>query len=116
MNNCLFCEIINKEKSADIIYEDAKFIAIKDIAPEAPVHILVIPKKHIHSINYLETGDKELIGELFLLAKQIAKDQEVAETGYKLIFKVGRGGGQVIDHIHLHLLGGWKNKIPMIND
>ena len=110
MSNCLFCKIINKEQNADIIFEDAKFIAIKDIAPKAPIHILIIPKKHIHSINHLEEEDKELIGELFLLAKQVAKEQEISETGYKLIFNVGRGGGQIIDHIHLHLLGGWQNK------
>ena len=108
--DCLFCKIINKEQSADIVFEDAKLIAINDIAPKAPVHILIIPKKHIQSINHLEAEDKELIGELFLLAKQIAKEQKVSETGYKLIFKVGRGGGQVIDHIHLHLLAGWKDK------
>ena len=112
--DCLFCKIINKEQSADIIYENAKIIAINDIAPKAPIHILIIPRKHIHSINHLETEDKELIGELFLVAKQIAKEQKVAKTGYKLIFNVGRGGGQIIDHIHLHLLAGWKNKIPLI--
>ena len=106
--DCVFCKIINKEQGADMVYEDAKFIAINNIAPEAPAHILIIPKKHIQSVNHLEEADKDLIGEMFLLAKQIAKQQKVAETGYKLIFNVGRGGGQIIDHIHLHLLAGWK--------
>ncbi|MCK4355301.1 histidine triad nucleotide-binding protein [Candidatus Parcubacteria bacterium] len=115
MSNCLFCKIINKEQPADIIYEDEKFIAFNDIAPKAPIHILIIPKKHIQSVNHLETKDKELIGELFLLAKQIAKEQKISKTGYKLIFNVGRGGGQIIDHIHLHLLAGWTGKIPMLN-
>jgi histidine triad (HIT) family protein len=88
--------------------------AFNDIAPEPPIHILIVPKKHIHSINHLEAEDKELIGELFLLAKQIAKEQKVSETGYKLIFNVGKGGGQIIDHIHLHLVGGWKDEIPKL--
>lgn len=104
---CLFCEIINKEKDADIIYEDPDFIAINDIAPKAPTHILIIPKQHIVSINHLQPKHKDLIGELFLLARQIAREQKVADTGYKLVFNVGKGGGQIIDHIHLHLLAGW---------
>jgi histidine triad (HIT) family protein len=109
-SNCLFCKIINKEQEADIVFEDAKFVAFSNIAPKAPIHILIVPKKHIQSINHLEAEDKELVGELFLLAKKIAKEQKVSETGYKLIFNVGRGGGQIIDHIHLHLLGGWKER------
>jgi histidine triad (HIT) family protein len=102
--------------SADIIYEDERIISFRDIKPSAPLHLLIIPKKHIPSINHLEPQDKELIGELFLAAKKIAKDQGVAKSGYKLVFNVGEGGGQIINHLHLHLLGGWKNseeeKIP----
>jgi len=106
--NCLFCQIINKEIPADIIYEDDKFVVFKDIKPKAPIHLLIMPKKHILSVQHLELEDKELIGELFLLAKKIAKERGVAERGYKLVFNVGRGGGQIIDHIHLHLIAGWK--------
>ena len=106
--NCLFCKIINKENPADIIYEDDKFVVFKDIKPKAPIHFLIVPKQHILSIQHLELKHKELIGELFLLAKKIAKKENIAKKGYKLVFNVGRGGGQIIDHIHLHLLAGWK--------
>jgi len=103
---CLFCKIINKKQPADIVYEDNDFIVIKDIKPSAPIHLLLIPKIHISSINSLEEKNKELIGKLFLLAKKIAKEQRISE-GYKLSFNVGRKAGQIIDHIHLHLMGGW---------
>jgi len=110
--DCIFCKIVNKEASADIVYEDEKIIAFKDIKPLSPVHILVIPKKHIPSVDHLELQDKELVGELFLTAQKIAREQGVSKTGYKLIFNVGRGGGQIIDHLHLHLLGGWTSTRP----
>ncbi|MCK4453951.1 histidine triad nucleotide-binding protein [Candidatus Parcubacteria bacterium] len=105
---CLFCQIINKEIPADIIYEDEKFVVFKDIKPKAPIHLLILPKKHIPSVQHLELEDKELIGELFFLAKKIAQERDIAEKGYKLVFNVGRGGGQVIEHLHLHLIAGWK--------
>lgn len=108
MGDCLFCKIVNKEASSEILYEDDNFIAIKDIHPKAPLHLLIIPKKHIPSVDHLETTDKELIGELFFIAQKIARDQEISKTGYKLVFNVGRGGGQMIDHLHLHLLGKWE--------
>jgi len=104
----LFCKIIKKEISANAVYEDEKVLAIKDIKPLAPIHLLVIPKKHIVSIDHLVLDDKELIGEIVLTAQKIARDHGVSKTGYKLGFNVGRGGGQIIDHLHLHLLGGWK--------
>lgn len=109
MENCIFCKIANEEAPADIVYQDEKFIIFKDINPKSPLHLLIIPKKHIHSVNHLKEQDRELIGELFLLAQKIAKNQGVGETGYKLVFNVGRGGGQLIDHLHLHLLGGWSS-------
>jgi len=105
--NCIFCKIINKKQSADIIYEDKKFIAFKDINPSAPVHILLMPKKHISSINHLEKKQKNLVGELILLAKKVAKKQNI-NKGYKLSFNVGKKGGQIVKHLHLHLMGGWK--------
>ena len=89
---------------SDIVYEDEKVIAIKDINPRAPIHLLLIPKRHIPSVNDLRVEDKLLIGELILTAQKIAKDKKL--KGYKLIFNVGREGGQIIDHIHLHLLSG----------
>lgn len=114
--NCIFCRISKKEMPADIIYENERIISFRDIKPLAPLHLLIVPKKHISSIDHLESQDKELIGELFLAAKKIARDQGVAKSGYKLVFNVGEGGGQIINHLHLHLLGGWKNseekKVP----
>lgn len=106
--DCIFCKIINKEERADILYEDERVVAFKDINPVAPVHILVVTKKHIPSVDHLELSDKELVGDLFLAAQKIARDVAVAKSGYKLSFNVGRGGGQLIDHLHLHLVGGWK--------
>lgn len=94
--------------SASIIYEDNNLIIFKDIAPKAPIHLLIVPRKHISSINHLRPEDKELIGELFLTAKKIAKEQGVAETGFRLIFDTGKDAGQTVEHLHLHLLGGKK--------
>jgi len=106
MENCLFCKIINKEVPLEIVFEDEKFLVFKDIDPQAPVHLLIVPKEHIESVNHLEEKNKELIGELFLITKKIARDQKVAKDGYRLILNVGKKGGQTIDHLHLHLLGG----------
>jgi histidine triad (HIT) family protein len=110
MENCLFCKIANKEAPADIVYEDDKIVAFKDIHPKAPIHLLIVPKKHIPSVDHLELADKELMGELILTAQKIAKKIGVAKSGYKLVFNVGKGGGQLITHLHLHLLAGWKNE------
>lgn len=87
-----------------MIYEDDKIIAFKDINPVAPVHILIIPKKHISSVDHIEVQDKELIGELFLVVQKIAREKKI--KGYKIGINVGREGGQIIDHLHLHLLAG----------
>lgn len=108
MQNCLFCKIVNKEVPAEIVYEDDKFIAFNDIKPVTPVHLLIIPKKHIPSINHLELRDKELIGGLFLVTQKIARAERVDKTGYRLIFNIGKDAGQTVDHLHLHLLGGKK--------
>ena len=108
MTNCLFCKIVNKEVPAEIVYEDDKFIAFKDAEPKAPLHLLIVPKKHIPSIDHLELKDKELIGELFLIAQKMAREKGVVSTGYRLIFNVGKDAGQTIEHLHLHLLGGKK--------
>lgn len=102
----IFTKIINKEISADIVYEDTEILAFKDIRPLAPVHVLIIPKKEIPSINDLDDADQALIGKMFLVARNIAKDLNISEKGYKLLFRVGEHGGQGIEHIHLHLIGG----------
>ena len=107
--DCIFCKIIKGEIPSDMVHEDKDIVVFKDIKPKAPIHSLLVPRKHIASINHLEQEDKELMGKLFLVSKKIAKILGVKDSGYKLIFNVGRGGGQLIDHIHLHLLGGWHN-------
>lgn len=106
--DCIFCKILDKKIPADFIYQDDNFGVFKDINPKAPVHLLLVPKKHIVSIKDLSDDDKDLIGKLILLAKKTAQEQNL--NGYKLVFNVGREGGQIIDHLHLHLLGGWKEK------
>lgn len=109
MEDCIFCKIIKKEIESEIVYTKEKFIAFKDVNPKAPIHILIVPKKHIASINHLKKEDRAMIGELFLEVKKIAEKIGIKEKGYKLVFNVGRGGGQIIDHLHLHLLGGWES-------
>ncbi len=106
--DCLFCKIVKGEIPGEFLYEDDSFIVIKDINPAAPVHLLLIPKKHIRSNNDLQKEDGKIISDLFMVVKKMAKEQGVNESGYKLLFNVEKGGGQVIFHVHLHLIGGWK--------
>lgn len=107
---CIFCQIIEKQIPADIVYEDDVLMAFKDIKPSAPVHILITPKKHIESVIEAEAEDKVLLGDLVWQGKILAQEKGLDKTGYKLFFNCGRGGGQIIDHIHLHLMGGWEKK------
>lgn len=100
--DCLFCKIVNKEMPSEMVYEDENFVAFKDIRPKAPLHFLVVPKKHIHSVDHIEVEDKSLMGELILVVQRIAREKNL--KGYKLQINVGREGGQEIDHLHLHLL------------
>lgn len=106
--DCLFCKIAKKEIPSEMIYEDEQVFAFKDIHPLAPVHVLIIPKKHIESINDLEGSDEGLAGHLILTAQKIARDLKISEEGYKLLFRTGKHGGQEVEHIHLHLIGGAK--------
>jgi len=108
MEGCIFCKIIEKKIKADIVFENKDVIVFKDIKPSAPVHCLVVPKKHIQSIAHLEHGHKEVLAEIIYAAKDVAKN--LGLKGYKLVFNVGKEGGQVVDHLHLHLLGGWTRK------
>jgi len=108
---CLFCKIINKEQKADIVYQDDQLIVFKDINPKAAVHLLIVSKKHIKSINELIEEDNILVSQMIFLAKSLAKERGIAEMGYRLTFNVGRGGGQLIDHLHLHLMGGGEIKL-----
>lgn len=104
--DCIFCKITQKQLPSDIVFENNKMTVITDINPKAPKHFLIILKEHIESVNELSENNKDLIAEMILLAKDIAREQGI-EKGYKLVFNVGRPGGQVIFHLHLHLLGGW---------
>ncbi len=110
MSNCIFCKIVNKEMPADIVYENDKIIVIKDVNPKAPIHLLIVPKKHIPSVDHIEIQDKTLMGEIILVAQKIAREKNL--KGYKLVINVGQGGGQIIDHLHLHLLSGKPIKLP----
>ncbi len=104
----IFTKIINREIPASIVYENDKVLAFKDINPQAPIHILVIPKKEIPTINDIKEEDRELIGEMYLAIAKIAKDLGISEEGYRVITNCNEYGGQEVFHIHFHLLGGEK--------
>ncbi|MBF0227359.1 MAG: histidine triad nucleotide-binding protein [Desulfobacterales bacterium] len=108
-NDCIFCKIAKGEIPANFLYKDESIVVFKDIKPIAPVHLLIVPTKHIRSVNDLKDDDKEIISKMIMVAKDIAKQQGVSESGYKLFFNVEKGGGQEVFHIHLHLIGGWKS-------
>ena len=104
--DCLFCKIIAGDIPSDKVYEDDHVIAFKDINPQAPVHTLVVPRRHISTINDLEDENAALIGHMILAGKQIAADNDLAEPGYRLIMNCNEQGGQTVYHIHLHIMGG----------
>ena len=106
MKNCLFCKIVNSEIPAEIVYENERILAFNDINPQAPVHILLIPKIHIATLNDLQQHDQKLLGELIYNASIVAKSLNIAEEGYRTGFNCNSAGGQTVYHIHLHLLGG----------
>jgi len=112
MGETIFDKIISREISSDIVYEDHNFLAFKDINPQAPIHILIIPKKRIETINDIKEEDAKVIGEMILIAKNIAKDYSIAKEGYRLVFNCNEYGGQTVYHIHLHLIGGRKLTWP----
>lgn len=104
--SCLFCKIVDGEIPAKVVYNDDEIMAFSDIAPKAPVHLLIIPKKHIPTINDVGDEDVQLMGRLICKAKDLAKENGLSEPGYRLVFNVNAHGGQEIYHSHLHLLGG----------
>lgn len=106
MENCIFCKIASGEIPSKKVYEDEKIVAFRDISPAAPVHILIIPKKHINSVNDLETSDEALIGYIFMAARKIAEDEGISESGYRIVNNCGSDGGQSVQHLHFHILGG----------
>lgn len=106
MDNCLFCKIVKGEISSQKVYEDEDVLAFKDIHPAAPVHILVIPKKHISCLTSMQKGDEELIAKIFVAINKIAEEQGFKEQGFRVINNCGLNGGQEVMHIHFHVLGG----------
>lgn len=104
--DCLFCKIARGEITANVLFEDNNIIAFRDIKPQAPTHLLVIPKCHIATINDIKNDDASLIGSMILCAKKLAHNEGLSEQGYRLVFNVNSGGGQEVYHIHLHVLGG----------
>jgi len=106
MENCIFCKIINNEIPSEKVYEDGKVLCFKDINSEAPIHILIIPKEHIRSVNELNEENADIISYIFLIAKKLAKQLGIAESGYRIVNNCGHDGGQTVEHIHFHMLGG----------
>jgi histidine triad (HIT) family protein len=104
--DCLFCKILAGDIPADVIYESESAIAFRDINPQAPTHVLVIPRKHISTINDIEEADRALVGDLYLAAQEIAAAEGMAESGYRAVMNCNEGAGQSVFHIHLHVLGG----------
>lgn len=104
--DCIFCNIANKTIGSSILYEDDELMVVQDILPKAPVHLLVIPKIHIASVNELDDAHIEIAGKMILVARDQARQHGVAESGYKLVFNTGPDGGQTVKHLHLHLKGG----------
>jgi len=108
MSDCIFCKIVNKEIPSEVVFEDNEIIAFKDINPLAPVHLLVIPKKHVKDLNAVSPEDQPLMGRLLGVVKQLAYEHGVAESGYRVVTNIGSDGGQIVPHLHFHLIGGQK--------
>jgi len=104
---CIFCQIAYGQTDTEMLYQSDSLVVFKDINPHAPVHLLLVPKKHIRSVNDVTEADQGILAELILVAKQMAREHGVARSGYKLLYNVERGGGQFIFHLHMHLIGGW---------
>jgi len=106
MSECLFCRIINREIPGSIVYEDERVLAFNDINPRAPTHVLIVPKRHVTTLNELSVEDDQLVGELVRRAAAIAKERGLSDGGFRTVFNTNRDAGQTVFHIHLHLLGG----------
>ena len=113
MSDCIFCKIIAGKSPGEILYQDEQATAFRDIHPVAPTHVLVVPNKHIASVNDLAPEDEALIGHLFMVARLIAWQEGVDQTGYRLIVNTGPHSGQAVFHVHLHMIGGQRMRFPM---
>ncbi len=105
--DCLFCKISHGKTSTEILFENDTLVVFRDINPAAPIHLLIVPKNHIRSVNDLSEADQPILAEMVMVAKEMAAQQGVDKSGYRLFINVERGGGQVIFHLHMHLIGGW---------
>ena len=113
MTNCIFCKIATGEIPAKIIYEDESVVAFKDLSPQAPVHVLIIPRKHIQSVAQLQSEDKELAAHIFVdVVPKLAAQLNIDESGFRLVLNTGVEGGQTVGHLHVHMLGGRKMTWP----
>ena len=112
-DTCIFCKIVSNEIQGAIVYRDEQVTAFRDIQPVAPTHILIVPNKHIDSVNMLNVDDEQLMGHLIITAGKLAKEENIDEGGYRLIMNTNADGGQTVFHIHLHLIGGQPMKHPM---
>ncbi|SHH34285.1 histidine triad (HIT) family protein [Caloranaerobacter azorensis DSM 13643] len=106
MSDCIFCKIVNGEISSNKVYEDDKVLAFEDIDPQAPVHILIIPKNHISSIKDINEDNVDIINHIHLVIKKLAKEKGIDQDGFRIVNNCGKNGGQTVEHLHYHLLGG----------
>jgi len=113
VSDCIFCKIVAGQAPARMLYQDEQVSAFRDIHPAGPTHILIIPNRHIASINALEPADEALMGRLFTLARELARQEGIDQTGYRLIINTGPHAGQAVFHIHMHLVGGQRMRYPM---
>lgn len=110
---CIFCKIVSNEAKAAIVYQDEQVTAFRDIHPVAPTHILIVPNKHIHSVGALQPEDEQIIGHIFTVARKLAEDEGIANRGFRMITNTGSHGGQMVFHLHMHLIGGHRMRFPM---
>ena len=112
MSTCVFCKIVNSKIPADIVHRDELVTAFRDSNPQAPTHILIVPNRHIRSLNELQAGDETLIGYMFSVATKLAIQESVGQNGYRMVINTGANGGQTVFHLHLHLIGGRRMHWP----
>ena len=112
-DSCVFCKIVSEEAKATVVYRDSQVTAFRDIHPVAPIHILIVPNKHIDSVDTLEPEDEQLIGHIFTVARKLATDEGISNGGYRVITNTGANARQSVFHLHVHLIGGQRMKYPM---
>ena len=113
MSDCVFCRIVARQAAGEILYQDEQVTAFRDIHPVAPTHVLIVPNKHIASVNDLSIEDEPLVGHMFSVARLIAQQEGVSESGYRLIVNTNAHAGQMVYHLHLHVIGGQRMRYPM---